>query len=122
MFANTNARLAGVLALVTLAVGCTDSAPTTAPAVARPTAALAVAVKRPKTPYIADLQLSSIYVSISGGFTPYTVTVNNDTPKDFSMIYLKGELQSQNNQAPWPASAFIAYCPFANGIVPRGSC
>ena len=38
------------------------------------------------------------------------------------MIYLKGELKSMNNQPPLPASAFLAYCPNPNGIVPRGDC
>ena len=42
--------------------------------------------------------------------------------KDFAGIYLKGELESQNDQPPLPASAFIAYCPNPNGIVPKGNC
>jgi hypothetical protein len=112
-----------LLALLALAgAGCSDSQDA-APTAIRPTAALAAAAKpRPRTPYIADLRLASIYVSISGGFTPYTVTVTNPSPKDFTGIYLKGELQSQNEQPPLPASAFLAYCPNPNGIVPRGSC
>jgi len=113
-----------LLAVVTLAgAACTDSASTTAPGVTRPAAAVTAAPQkpRPRGPYIADLQLSSIYVSISSGFTPFTVTVTNPGSKDYTMIYLKGELKSQNNQPPVPASAFLAYCPFPNGIVPRGS-
>lgn len=27
-----------------------------------------------------------------------------------------------NNQPPAPATAFIAFCPLPNGIVPRGDC
>ena len=61
-------------------------------------------------------------MSISGGYTPFTVTVTNPSPKDTPMIYLKGELKSQNNQPPLPATAFLAYCPFPNGIVPSGEC
>jgi hypothetical protein len=34
-------------------------------------------------PYIADLQLSSIKVSIGGGFTPFTVTVTNPSSKEY---------------------------------------
>lgn len=112
------------LAIVALAgVACTDGTTSTAPTATRPVAALSAAPQkpRPRGPYIADLQLSSIYVSISGGFTPFTVTVTNPGSKDYTMIYLKGELKSQNNQPPVPASAFLAYCPFPNGIVPRGS-
>ena len=114
-----------LLAVDTLAgAACTDSATPTAPAVTRPVAALSAGPQkpRPRGPYIADLQLSSIYVSISSGFTPFTVTVANPGPKDYTMIYLKGELKSQNNQPPVPATAFLAYCPYPNGIVPRGSC
>ena len=118
-----DARLIALCAIVALAgVGCTDHESPTTPVVAPGTASLAVNVKRPRVPYISDLQLSSIYVSISGGYTPYTVTVTNPSQKDFQSIYLKGELQSQNNQAPLPASAFLAYCPNPNGIVPNGDC
>jgi hypothetical protein len=110
-----------LFALLAMAgVGCSDN-DTTAPQAVRPPAALA-AKSRPRVPYIASLELSSIYVSISGGYTPYTVTVTNPSQKDFGGIYLRGELKSQNEQPPLPASAFIAYCPDANGIVPHGDC
>ena len=112
-------------AAATLAsAACDDAATPTAPASVRAVAALnaAPAKPRPRVPYISDLQLSSIYVSISGGFTPFTVTVTNPNQKDSPSIYLKGELKSQNNQPPVPASAFLAYCPNPNGIVPRGNC
>ena len=82
----------------------------------------AAAKPRARVPYISDLQLSSIYVSMSGGYTPFTVTVTNPTQKDFPLIYLTGELKSQNEQPPVPATAFLAYCPYGNGIVPRGDC
>src|SRR5512138_732397 len=117
------ARLISLFALVAMAgAGCTDHESPTAPVATPGTASLAVNAKRPRVPYISDLQLSSIYVSISGGSTPYTVTVTNPSQKDFQSIYLKGELQSQNNQPPLPASAFLAYCPNPNGIVPNGDC
>ena len=96
------------LAIVALAgVACTDGTTSTAPTATRPVAALSAAPQkpRPRGLYIADLQL--------GLFNPGS--------KDYTMIYLKGELKSQNNQPPVPASAFLAYCPFPNGIVPRGS-
>ena len=110
-----------LVALIAMAgAGCSESE-TTAPPAVRATAPLA-AKSRQRVPYIADLQLSSIYVSISGGYTPYTVTVTNPSQKDFAGIYLKGELKSQNDQPPLPASAFIAYCPDPNGIVPHGDC
>ena len=110
-----------LFALVAIAgAGCSDSE-TTAPPAVRPTAALA-AKSRQRVPYIADLQLSSIYVSISGGYTPYTVTVTNPSQKDFAGIHLEGQLKSQNEQPPLTASAFLAYCPDPNGIVPHGNC
>jgi hypothetical protein len=110
-----------LFALIAMAgAGCSESETTAPPAVR--TAAPLAAKSRQRVPYIADLQLSSIYVSISGGYTPYTVTVTNPSQKDFAGIYLKGELKSQNEQPPLPASAFIAYCPDPNGIVPHGDC
>jgi hypothetical protein len=103
-------------------VACSDSPTATSTTQVRELAVSeALAVKpKPRTTHIADLQLSSIYVSMSGGFTPYTVTVANPTSKDIGNIYLKGELKSQNNQPPLPASAFLAYCPNPNGVIPRG--
>src|SRR3982751_1808040 len=125
-----SAWLATAFAILTLAgLACSDggrptgpAAPAIAPATARATATLAAVKSHPRAPYIADLQLSSIYVSMSGGYTPFTVTVTNPTQKDFPSISLKGELKPQNNQPPLPASAFLAYCPYANGIVPSGNC
>lgn len=114
-----------LLAIAALAgMGCSDDAPPTAPAAVRAVAPLNAAAAKPRTrtPYISNLQLSSIYVSISGGYTPFTVTVTNPSQKDYQNIYLKGELQSQNNQPPTPATAFLAYCPGSNGIVPPGDC
>jgi len=125
MMRNRRTYLACLLAVVALAgAGCSDEATPTAPAATRAVPALnpAAAKPRPRAPYISDLQLSSIYVSLSGGFTPYTVTVTNPSQKDYKSIHLKGELQSQNNQPPTPASAFLAYCPDPNGVVPRGDC
>src|SRR4026208_2434496 len=104
-----------VIVLATVAAACSDTSVPMSPSVSVPAAAQALVVKpRSRAIYIADLQLSSIYVSISSGFTPFTVTVTNPTSKDIGMIYLKGELQSQNNQPPLPASAFLAYCPNGN--------
>ena len=118
-------RLIAATAIVALASsGCSDDATPTAPTVARDVeAAQAVSIKpRPRTPYISSLSLSSVYVSISGGFTPFTVTVTNPSQKDVPSIYLRGELKSQNNQPPVTATAFLAYCPYFNGIVPKGDC
>jgi hypothetical protein len=105
------------------AAGCADNSTPTAPSATKtaPTNA-AFAKGRPRTPYIADMQLSSIYINMSGGFTPFTVTVRNPTSKDVQGIHLKGELKSQNNMPPTTATAFIANCPVANGVVPRGDC
>ena len=125
MISGRSTRSAYLVALVALvAAGCSDNQTPTAPSAGAAAAALTVAAvkPRPRVPYISDLQLGSIYVSISGGFTPFTVTVTNPTQKDYPLIYLKGELQSQNNQPPLPATAFLAYCPYPNGIVPRGDC
>lgn len=112
------------LALITLAsAACTDNGTTTGPVAApRPEVALTAAAKpRGRVPYIADLALSSIFVSITSGYTPFTVTVTNPTKKDFQNIYLNGDL-TQNNQPGWPATAFLAYCPNPNGVVHPGDC
>jgi hypothetical protein len=123
MMRNHRPHSARLLALV-VAVGaaCSDttpSAPPSTPAVA----ALNVAPDgaRGRAPYISGLQLSSIYVSITSGYTPFTVTVTNPSLKSVQNIYLKGVLR-QNSQSPWPATAFLAYCPGPNGIVPPGDC
>ncbi|HSJ65580.1 MAG TPA: hypothetical protein VK922_16935 [Gemmatimonadaceae bacterium] len=121
----TGIRSVCLLALVALAAAaCSDSPSPTAPASDRAAAVFktSAAKPRPRTLYISDLQLSSIYVSLSGGYTPYTVTVTNPSRKDVKSIYLKGELKSENNQPPVQASAFLAYCPMPNGIVPYGEC
>jgi hypothetical protein len=125
MMRNHRTRSICLLAVVALGgTACSDGTTPTAPAPARAVTALnaAAAKPRPRAPYISSLELSSIYVSISGGSTPFTVTVTNPSPKDYPSIYLAGELKSENNQPPTPASAFLAYCPFPNGIVPRGDC
>jgi hypothetical protein len=117
-------RSAWLLAIVALtSAACNDSPTSVAPTVTQPDAAVLAAAPKPRrTPYISDIQLSSIYVSISGGYTPFTVTVTNPGQKDYQLMYLKGELQSQNNQPPLPATAFLAYCPNPNGIIPSGTC
>lgn len=127
MLPNRRTRSVCLLAVVALSgAGCSDHATPTAPAANRPGATFAVtaAKPRPRVPYISDLQLSTIYVPISPSdeYTPFTVTVTNPGPKDFQSIHLEGELQSQNNQPAWPATAFIASCPNPNGIVPKGDC
>jgi len=124
MTRSRDARLISCFALLALAgVGCNDNESPTMPVSQPAVASLAMGAKpRARVPYISDLQLSSIYVSMSGGYTPYTVTVTNPSQKDFSSIYLRGELKSQNEQPPLTASAFIAYCPNPNGIVPNGDC
>ena len=115
-------RAAALVIVAAASIGCSDSAIPTSPSVNRPLAAVQAApIKpRPRGINISDVQLSSIYVSISGGYTPYTVTVTNPTSKDIGNIYLRGELQSQNNQPPLPVSAFLARCPNPNGVVARG--
>ena len=117
-------RSACLLALVAIAgTGCRDNAAPTAAVPTRAVAAIQAAAKpRPRAPYISNLQLSSIYVSLSGGYpTPFTVTVTNPSQKDAQTIRLNTEVRSMNNQPPIAAS-FIAYCPLSNGVVPRGDC
>jgi hypothetical protein len=125
MIRHKKARLVCLLAVVVASAGCNDNAPSTAPAVTPGGATLnmTAARPRPRGPYISDLQLASISIPItaSDDYTPYTVTVTNPGPKDFPSIYLKGELQSVNFPAT-PVTAFLAYCPYPNGIVPRGNC
>ena len=119
-----NARALYAAALIALiSAACTDNGTSTGTVAApRPEVDFSASAKpRGRVPYISDLTLSSIYVSVTTGYTPFTVTVTNPTKRDFQNIYLKGELQSQNN-AVWPATAFLAYCPGPNGIVPPGAC
>jgi hypothetical protein len=118
-----NARALAAAALIALtSAACTDNGTSTGPTPpSRPEAAFAMAAKpRGRVPYISDLTLGSIYVSVTSGSTPFTVTVTNQTKKDFQDIYVMGAL-SQNNVV-WPATAFLAYCPGPNGIIPPGSC
>src|SRR4029453_19282105 len=124
MMRNNKTHSARLLAIVVVAAvaACSDtspSAPQATPAVAAVNAAPDGA--RGRAPYISGLQLSSIYVSITSGYTPFTVTLTNPSLKSVQNIYLKGVLQ-QNNQTPWPATAFLAYCPGPNGIIPPGNC
>ena len=125
MIRHQRARVACLLAATMLAgAGCSDDAPSTAPTPSPNAASLAMAAAkpRPRGPYISDLQLASTYIQLtpSDEYTPYTVTVTNPGPKDYQLIYLRGELQSPNFP-PVPVSAFLAYCPNPNGVVPRGA-
>lgn len=121
---NTKISSSLLLSLV-LAVGaaCTDTTPS-APSVAAPDVATPNAAQSPargRTPYISSLQLSSIYVPLTSGYTPFTVTVNNSSLKSLYNIYLKGVVQ-QDSQSPWPTTAFLAYCPNPNGVLQPGDC
>jgi len=114
-----------LLTLIALGGGaCTNTEPSTGPSVTprAEVAGASAARQRSRVPYIATLQLSSTFVSTTSGSTPFTVTVTNPTKKDFQDIYLKGELRSQNNPTPVPATAFLAYCPNPNGVVHPGDC
>jgi hypothetical protein len=130
MFRNSTARPACLLALVALGgAACSDVAATTAPTTRRaavvnaPLAQLSTAGRaQRRAPYISALELGSVYVSINTGSTPFTVTVTNPSAKEYGSIFLKGELQSQRNQPPSPATAFVAYCPYPNGVVSAGDC
>ena len=118
-----SACLSAVIALA--GAGCSDVAAPTAPA-ARRSAALSVAPAkaRPRVPYISSVQLSTIYIptSPSDEITPFSVTVTNPGSKDALGISLEGELQPTFNNQPPPATAFVASCPNATGVVPRGNC
>ena len=124
MLRNRRSQWAWLLALAALVAGACggheDRGAPTAPVAAT----LSTALSKPRrVPYISNLQLSSIYVAMSGGVaTPFTVTVTNPSPKDYTGILLQGELKSQNNQPPTSATGFVAYCPLANGTVPPGTC
>jgi len=101
-----------LLTLIALGGGaCTNTEPSTGPSVTprAEVAGASAARQRSRVPYIATLQLSSTFVSTTSGSTPFTVTVTNPTKKDFPDIYLKGELRSQNNPTPVPATAFLAW-------------
>ena len=125
MIRRQRAPLACLLAAAVMAgAGCSDDAPSTAPAVMPNAASLAVAAAKPnpRGPYIANVQLPSPYVLLtpSDEYTPYTVTVSNTGPKDYYSIYLRGELHSPTFP-PVSVSAFLAYCPNPNGVLPRGA-
>ena len=116
-----------LFAVVALAgAGCSDDTAPTAPAAAHGSVALGVAAAkpRPRAPYISSLQLSTIYIptSPSDEITPFTVTVTNPGSKDVLGISLEGELQPTFNNQPPPATSFVASCPNATGVVPRGDC
>ena len=118
-------HLACLLAAAMLAgAGCSDDAPSTAPAATPNAASLAVAAAKPNArgPYISTVQLPSPYIQLtpSDEYTPYTVTVTNAGPKDYQLIYLRGELHSPTFP-PVSVSAFLAYCPNPNGVLPRGA-
>jgi hypothetical protein len=118
-----SARALYAAALITLtSAACSDNGPSAPLSPTAPTtASFSAARGRPRVPYISSLVLSSIFVSTTSGYTPFTVTVTNPTRKDVPEIYLKGVLQSGTSQ-PTPATAFLAYCPNPNGIVHPGDC
>jgi hypothetical protein len=113
------------LVIVALAnAACSDAPqPTTGPAAIGDVATHGAAAvnARGRSPYISNLQLSSIYVSLTDGYTPLTVTVTNPSQKSVGDIYIHGELKSPNNQPAWPATAFLGYCPAPNGVIPAGA-
>jgi len=113
-----------LVAVFALAAACRDEAPLTAPAAQPATAALtaASAKVRARAPYIANLQLSSDYVPVNVDATPFTVTVTNPTLENYGSIYLKGELKSLTNHRSVVATAFLASCPYPNGIISPGDC
>lgn len=123
MIRNHRTYSASLLAVVVAAgAACTDATPS-APTATRAVTALSAAPDgaRGRAPYISGLELSSSYVSLTNGYTAFTVTVTNPSLKSVQNIYLKGVLQ-QNNESAWPATAFLAYCPGPNGIIPPGDC
>ena len=115
-----------LLTIAAFAGACSDDPPSTAPNVVRTDAALAVASAkpRPRTAYIASVELSTLNIPVSPSdeITPFTVTVTNPGPKDIQGISLEGELQPTFNNQPPPSTAFTAACPNPNGIIPRGNC
>jgi hypothetical protein len=126
MIRHQRAGVACLLAAVVLAgAGCSDDVASTAPAATPNVPSLAVAAVKPnpRGPSIASVQLPSPYILLTASdeYTPYTVTVTNPGPKDYQLIYLRGELQSPNFP-PVSVSAFLAYCPNPNGVLPRGNC
>ena len=125
MIRHQRAGVACLLAAVVLAgAGCNDNAPSTAPAATPNAPSLAVGAAKPNArgPYIMSVQLASPYIFLtpSDEYTPYTVTVTNPGPKDYQLIYLRGELQSPGYPVV-PVSAFLARCPNPNGVLLRGA-
>jgi hypothetical protein len=116
-----------LLMIITVSTGCSDHVTPTAPVATHASVALSVAAAKPRpsrVPYISSLQLSTAYIptSPSDEITPFTVTVTNPGAKDVQGISLEGELQpTLNNQSPL-ATSFVASCPNATGVVPRGDC
>ena len=113
-----------LVAVFALTAACRDEAPLTAPAAPPASASLnaASAKARARTPYIANLQLSSVYVPVNIDATPVTVTVTNPTQNNYGLIYLRGELKSLTNHRSVVATAFLAHCPYPNGILYPGDC
>ena len=125
MIRHQRAGVACLLAAVVLAgAGCSDDAPSTAPPATPNAPLLAVAAAKPngRAPYITNVQLPSPYIQLtpSDEYTPYTVTVTNPGPKDYQLIYLRGELHSPGFPVV-PVSAFLARCPNPNGVLLRGA-
>ena len=114
------------LTIVALTAACSDSANTTAPTGVRPVEVFeggtAATAKASRAPYIANVQLASVYVSVTSGYTPVTVTVTNPGTTAYYNMYLKGEIKPQNKQPALPATAFLAFCPNPNGVIYTGSC
>ena len=127
MFPNRR-TLAGLHAFIAFAAaGCAGDVPSTGPAAIPSGATLAAAAAKPnaRTPYISQVQVSTVNIptSPSDEITPFTVTVTNPGPKDAQGISLEGDLlPTFNNQPPPIATAFTASCPNPTGTVPRGNC
>ena len=126
MSPNRRTHSAWLIALVTMAAGCSTDAASTGPVARYGEAALAAASAkpRPRVLSITDLQLSTIYIptSPSDEITPFSVTVTNPGPKDVAGISFEGELYPTFNNQPPLATTFVASCPSATGVVPRGDC
>ncbi len=113
------------LTLIALTAACSDTATPTAPAGVRPIEVLeggAATAKASRTPYIANIQLASVYVSVTAGYTPVTVTVTNPGSAAYYNMYLKGEIKPRTKLAAQPVTAFLAFCPNPNGVIYTGSC
>jgi len=113
--------LLAVVAL--LGAGCSDNAPPTAPEAAQAVVGDGpAAAKATRTPYIADLQLHSIYVDIAPDGTydnGYDVALTNPGPKT-NGLYLQSELQQ--NQYTVDGGGTIIFCPAQDGVLQHGTC